>query len=37
MRIHKRLIDVDADDRFMRQIMRIRVPDDVFIEIEVLR
>ncbi len=37
MRIHKRLIDVEADERFMRQIMRIRVPDDVYIEIEVLK
>ncbi len=34
MRIHKRLIDIDADERTMRQIMRIRVPDDVRIEIE---
>ncbi|MCS7098869.1 MAG: 30S ribosomal protein S10 [Sulfolobales archaeon] len=37
MRIHKRLIDVEADEKFMRQIMRIRVPDDVYIEIEVLK
>jgi small subunit ribosomal protein S10 len=36
MRIHKRLIDVDADDRTMRQMMRIQVPDDVFIEIELV-
>lgn len=34
LRIHKRLIDIDADERVMRQIMRIRVPDDVKIEIE---
>ncbi|RLE51605.1 MAG: 30S ribosomal protein S10 [Candidatus Methanomethylicota archaeon] len=34
LRIHKRLIDIDADERTMRQIMRIRVPDDVKIEIE---
>ncbi|MFX1297726.1 MAG: 30S ribosomal protein S10 [Promethearchaeota archaeon] len=34
MRIHKRLIDIDADERTMRQVMRIRVPDDVYIEIE---
>ncbi len=37
MRVHKRLIEVEADERFMRQIMRIRVPDDVYIEIEVLK
>ncbi|MHA1785114.1 MAG: 30S ribosomal protein S10 [Candidatus Helarchaeota archaeon] len=34
LRIYKRLIDIDADERTMRQIMRIRVPEDVFIEIE---
>jgi len=33
MRVHKRLIDMDADDRTMRQLMRIRVPEDVFIEV----
>ncbi|MEM0014430.1 MAG: 30S ribosomal protein S10 [Zestosphaera sp.] len=37
MRIHKRLVDVDADERVMRQIMRIRIPDDVYIEVELLR
>ncbi|MEE9564502.1 MAG: 30S ribosomal protein S10 [Candidatus Hydrothermarchaeaceae archaeon] len=34
MRVHKRLIDVPADERTMRQIMRVRVPDGVNIEIE---
>lgn len=33
MRIHKRLIDLDADDRALRQLMRITVPDGVNIEI----
>ncbi len=33
MRIHKRLIDLDADDRALRQLMRIQVPDGVNIEI----
>ena len=36
MRIHKRLIDIDADERAMRQLMRIKVPEDVKIEIELL-
>src|SRR2546430_429289 len=27
MRIHKRLIDLDADERALRQLMRIQVPD----------
>ena len=34
MRVHKRLIDIPADERTMRQIMRVRVPDGVHIEIE---
>ncbi|HLE96175.1 MAG TPA: 30S ribosomal protein S10 [Candidatus Thermoplasmatota archaeon] len=33
MRIHKRLIDLDADERALRQLMRIQVPDSVNIEI----
>ncbi len=34
MRIHKRVIDVSADERTLRQIMRITVPDGVQISIE---
>ena len=33
MRIYKRLIDLDADERALRQLMRIQVPDGVNIEI----
>jgi small subunit ribosomal protein S10 len=33
MRVHKRLIDSDADDRALRQLIRIQVPDGVNIEI----
>ncbi|HDM35777.1 MAG TPA: 30S ribosomal protein S10 [Candidatus Syntrophoarchaeum butanivorans] len=33
MRIHKRLIDLEADERALRQLMRIQVPKDVHIEI----
>ncbi len=37
MRVHRRLIDIDADERVMRQIMRVRVPEsEVSIEIELL-
>ncbi len=36
MRIHKRLIEIDADERTMRQIMRVRVPEGVNIEIELI-
>jgi len=36
MRIHKRLIDIDAEERVMRRIMRIRVPEEVFVSIELM-
>lgn len=36
MRIHKRLIDIDSEERVMRRIMRIRVPEEVFVSIELL-
>jgi len=35
MRVHKRLIEVDAKERVMRNIMRIRVPNEVYIEMEI--
>ena len=34
MRIHKRIMDIGANDRVLRQITRIRIPKDVNIEIE---
>lgn len=34
MRIYKRLLDVGANDRVLRQITRIQIPRDVNIEIE---
>ncbi len=34
MRIHKRVIDVGADERTLRQIMRVTIPDGVLISIE---
>ena len=36
LRIHKRLIEIDSEERVMRRIMRIRVPGEVFISIELL-
>ena len=36
MRIHKRLIDIDSEERVMRRIMRIRVPEEVFVSIELM-
>jgi small subunit ribosomal protein S10 len=37
MRIHKRLIDVEINERVMRNIMRIKVPSNVYIEIQLMR
>lgn len=34
MRVHKRILDVGANDRLMHQITRIRIPSDINIEIE---
>lgn len=34
MRIHKRVIDIGADERTLRQIMRVQIPDGVNISIE---
>lgn len=34
MRIHKRLIDVAADQRTLRQIMRVDIPETINIQIE---
>ena len=36
MRIHKRLIDLDVDDRALRLIMRVQIPDSIQISINVL-
>jgi len=34
MRIHKRIIDISADERTLRQIMRVTVPEGVQISIQ---
>jgi small subunit ribosomal protein S10 len=34
MRIHKRMIDVQADDRALRQIMRVSIPQGVHVSIQ---
>ena len=33
LRIHKRLVGIGADERAMRQVMKVNVPDNVSIEI----
>jgi small subunit ribosomal protein S10 len=34
LRIHKRVVEVQADDRALRQIMRINIPQGVHVEIK---
>lgn len=34
MRVHKRFIDIDADERILKKVMRIEMPDKVYVEIE---
>lgn len=36
LRVHKRLMDVQADDRALRQIMRVNIPADMHIEIKLI-
>ena len=36
MRVHKRLIDLDVDERALRLIMRVPIPDSIQISINVL-
>ncbi|PCN49835.1 30S ribosomal protein S10 [Candidatus Geothermarchaeota archaeon ex4572_27] len=36
LRIHKRIIDMDAEERALRSLMRIRMPETVHIEIELV-
>jgi len=33
MRMHRRIIDINADDKAIRQLMRLKIPDDVYIEL----
>lgn len=34
LRIHKRLIDIESDERTLRRIMRVEIPENVHVEIE---
>jgi len=36
LRVHKRLIEVEANERLMRRVMRVKVPDDVYIEVSLV-
>jgi small subunit ribosomal protein S10 len=35
MKIHKRLIEIEGDERILRQIIRVKVPDTVRIEMTI--
>ena len=35
MRVHKRLIEVEGDERVLRQILRIKIPDKVHFKIKI--
>ncbi|MBI4052604.1 MAG: 30S ribosomal protein S10 [Candidatus Diapherotrites archaeon] len=34
MRVHKRLIDIQADERTLHRVMRVEIPEKVHVEIE---
>ena len=36
MRIHKRLMDLPADERILHSIMRLSIPKDINVEIEIM-
>jgi small subunit ribosomal protein S10 len=36
MRVHKRLVDLGVDERALRLVMRVPIPDGLNIEIEIL-
>ena len=36
MRIHKRLVDISADERTLRLVMRVPIPENLNIEIEMV-
>jgi len=33
MKMHRRIIDISADDKAIRQLMRLKIPDNVYIEL----
>jgi len=36
MRIHKRIIDIESDERTLRRVMRVEIPENVHVEIELI-
>ncbi len=35
MRIHKRLLDIQANERTLKRVMRVEIPEEVHLEIEI--
>jgi len=35
MRLHKRILDVQADERTLKRVMRVEIPEEVHLEIEI--
>ena len=35
MRLHKRLIDVQADEKTLKRVMRVEIPEEIHLEIEI--
>ncbi|MBM3895941.1 MAG: 30S ribosomal protein S10 [Thaumarchaeota archaeon] len=33
LKMHRRIININADDKAIRQLMRLKIPDDVYIEL----
>jgi small subunit ribosomal protein S10 len=34
MRLHKRLLDIQADERTLKRVMRVEIPEEVHMELE---
>ena len=34
MRLHKRLLDIQADERTLKRVMRVEIPEEVHLEME---
>jgi small subunit ribosomal protein S10 len=35
LRLHKRILDVQADERTLKRVMRVEIPEDVHLEIDI--
>ncbi|HNV01568.1 MAG TPA: 30S ribosomal protein S10 [archaeon] len=34
MRVHKRMLDIQADERTLKRVMRVEIPEEIHLEIE---